>query len=303
MGQRDRQFATYLIAALFLASQTGAQWNDEEEQKDCAVKKSCQPFEVLTTIPNCQCTDIVPVYYAGAPTSGSCLTQVAKGNCDQPWMKKSATDEVSSGYCDISCGRCDCCKTYADMLPAVGSSFFLQMVDAAGLKANLTSPAYSFTILAPSNAAVDEYLAASELTFTSALANLSLLRQIVSYHILPNVPVIDAWWSTPFLLPETVLSTLLGPTATIIVDAKGALNGKAMTQEDYPTCKGNVIPIDAVLQPPNFAAGTMIRADPSSTETAATPTKTVTPAPIAAKRAADAPQQVRNIASSSVSQP
>jgi hypothetical protein len=64
----------------------------------------------------------------------------------------------------------------------------------------------------------------------------------VSYHILPNVPVIDAWWSTPFLLPETVLSTLLGPTATIIVDAKGALNGKAMTQEDYPTCKVQLLP-------------------------------------------------------------
>jgi uncharacterized surface protein with fasciclin (FAS1) repeats len=293
MAQRHQLFGASLIVALLLANSAGAQWNDEEEQKDCAVKKSCQTFVVKTTIPNCQCSDIVPVYYAGARANGTCLSQVAQGNCNAPFMQTTATAEVNDGYCDISCGRCKCCKTYAEMLPAVGSNLFLQMANAAGLKANLTSPAYSFTILAPPDAAIMKYLAASGLTLQAALANLPLLRTIVSYHILPNVPVLDAWWSTPFFLPGTVLSTLLGPTATITVNLKGKLNGVAMAMKDSPTCKGNVIPINAVLQPPKaVTAGMMIRADPSAAATAATPYKTVQPTPLAAKRAADAPQVV-----------
>jgi hypothetical protein len=40
------------------------------------------------------------------------------------------------------------------------------MANAAGLKANLTSPAYSFTILAPPDAAIMKYLAASGATLT-----------------------------------------------------------------------------------------------------------------------------------------
>lgn len=41
------------------------------------------------------------------------------------------------------------------------------------------------------------------------LAAPATLRRVITYHILPNVPVIDAFWTTPFLLPGTVLSTLL----------------------------------------------------------------------------------------------
>ena len=46
-------------------------------------------------------------------------------------------------------------------------------------------------------------------TLPQLLAIRALLQRIVTYHLLPNVPVIDAFWTTPFLLPGTVLSTLL----------------------------------------------------------------------------------------------
>lgn len=36
-------------------------------------------------------------FYAGSRVNGTCLGQVAQGNCDKPFMKRSATDEISSG--------------------------------------------------------------------------------------------------------------------------------------------------------------------------------------------------------------
>lgn len=44
-----------------------AQWNDEEEQKDCKDKGECSGavFDILTTIPKCQCTDLVPTVRDG----------------------------------------------------------------------------------------------------------------------------------------------------------------------------------------------------------------------------------------------
>jgi len=298
MNTSLRCFGASLIAALLLSSPAVAQWNDEEEQKDCKVKKSCAEFKVVTTIPDCQCTDIVPAFFAGSRVNGTCLGQVDQGNCDKSWMQNSSTDEVESGFCDISCGRCDCCKTYAEMLPTKKANLFLQMANAAGLKANLSSPAYSFTILAPPDAAIMQYLKTAGITLQAALANIPLLQKVVSYHILPNVPVIDAWWSTPFFLPGTVLATLLSPQATIRVSPNGALNGLAMVSgPDSPTCKGNVIPISAVLMPPaGIMPGKAIRADPSTTATAATKYTTVSPSPATAKRAAEAPQEMLKIA-------
>ncbi len=45
------------------------------------------------------------------------------------------------------------------------------------------------------------------LTLPRLLADRALLQRIVAFHLLPNVPVLDAFWTTPFLLPGTVLST------------------------------------------------------------------------------------------------
>ena len=47
------------------------------------------------------------------------------------------------------------------------------------------------------------------LTLPRLLANRALLQRIIPYHLLPNVPVTDAFWTTPFLLPGTMLSTQL----------------------------------------------------------------------------------------------
>ncbi len=47
------------------------------------------------------------------------------------------------------------------------------------------------------------------LTLARLLADIVTLRRVVTYHLLPNVPVLDAYWTTPFLLPGTILSTLL----------------------------------------------------------------------------------------------
>lgn len=42
----------------------------------------------------------------------------------------------------------------------------------------------------------------------TAFGGTATLRRVIAYHILPNVPVLDAFWTTPFLLPGAVLSTL-----------------------------------------------------------------------------------------------
>ena len=83
-----------------------------------------------------------------------------------------------TGYCQISCGNCSCCSTFAQVLQSNGASQFLHAANAVGLKGNLSSPASAFTILAPTDAALD-----------AALAKLGMLNCLHALLLrLPNGP-------------------------------------------------------------------------------------------------------------------
>ena len=69
---------------------------------------------------------------------------------------------MRAGYCQITCGRCACCKSVADVLQSNNANSLIQAARIAGLEKQLTSPASMFTLLAPTDAA-----------FTAALAKLS----------------------------------------------------------------------------------------------------------------------------------
>ena len=63
-----------------------------------------------------------------------------------------------TGYCQITCGRCNCCKNFKDVLSDLGATTLLAAAQAANLTNNLTDPGTMWTLLAPTNAAFAEYL-------------------------------------------------------------------------------------------------------------------------------------------------
>ena len=65
-----------------------------------------------------------------------------------------------TGYCQISCGRCDCCSTLVEVLGNNSLSFLAQAADIAGLSAQLSPPGTSLTLLAPTDAAFEAALPA-----------------------------------------------------------------------------------------------------------------------------------------------
>jgi hypothetical protein len=61
------------------------------------------------------------------------------------------------GYCQITCGRCDCCPTLAEAAEAAGLTEFLWAMNRSTSRVEaLTQPGYMVTLLAPSNGAMND---------------------------------------------------------------------------------------------------------------------------------------------------
>lgn len=63
-------------------------------------------------------------------------------------------DEVPEGYCQISCGRCDCCATVLEVLREQGFAALADAAVAVGLESILSNPGFETTMLAPSDTAM-----------------------------------------------------------------------------------------------------------------------------------------------------
>ena len=84
-------------------------------------------------------------------------------------------------------------------------------------------------------------------TQAALFANVPLLTEILSYHILPIVPFIETAWTTPFFLPGTVLATSI-PGRTIhvapptsasptLVGGIGGTGTARVVSPDFEPCK------------------------------------------------------------------
>jgi hypothetical protein len=206
--------------------------------------------------PLLRCSDVEPRDdFTKVNVKFTCFQQANYGVCNQPFMM-ATPEEVPEGYCQISCGRCPC-KTFADKLKTTNPSF-LWLISLTDLADQISRPGYSVTILAPSDAAVDKFVASMGYKDRNALEKDNAfrwkLRSILSIHFLPPTPDIKALWTSPFMYGDVkmrhadkgYLSASVGKDS--IIRISGPSNSALVIGDrDFPTCKGYIQQIDSVL--------------------------------------------------------
>lgn len=60
---------------------------------------------------------------------------------------------VLLGYCQVTCGFCNCTITVSQALQQVQANTFLQAAEMVGLKQQFDLPGFAATVLAPSDSA------------------------------------------------------------------------------------------------------------------------------------------------------
>jgi uncharacterized surface protein with fasciclin (FAS1) repeats len=169
------------------------------------------------------------------------------------------------GFCQISCSRCNCCQTPAEVIQSNGGSRFLQAASAAtpSLTELLNHPGFVGTILVPTDTAFDA--AISEL---GPLAqNPGLLQQILKFHILPPESKHNAVWTSPFMSLGPKMRTSYDGVEVLTPEKfdlpsgttwRGGLKGFSINgphnsanviTSDIPACKSYITMIDTVLLP------------------------------------------------------
>ena len=58
-----------------------------------------------------------------------------------------------AGYCQLTCGQCNCTQTITQVLQQLQANTFLQAATTTGMKAQFDLPGFTATVLAPSDAA------------------------------------------------------------------------------------------------------------------------------------------------------
>lgn len=165
-------------------------------------------------------------------------------------------EEVPEGYCQISCSRCPCCKTFADQLKG-SNKLFWWLLNLTDLAEPMTKPGYSVTLLAPSDAAVDKFVASKYEDRKDLESDYSFrgqLKSILSLHILPPTWDLKALWTSPFMQGDVKMyhADKGGYLSASVKDSNiriaGPVNSALLVGDrDIPTCKGYIHQTDSVL--------------------------------------------------------
>jgi uncharacterized surface protein with fasciclin (FAS1) repeats len=169
------------------------------------------------------------------------------------------------GFCQISCSRCNCCQSPAEVIQSNGGSRFLQAASAANppLTELLSHPGFVGTILVPTDAAFDALISK-----VGPLAqNPGLLQEILKFHILPPEAKRNAVWTSPFMSLGPKMRTSYDGAEVLTAEKfsmpsgttwKGGLDGFAINgphnsanviKSDIPSCKAYITMVDTVLLP------------------------------------------------------
>jgi uncharacterized surface protein with fasciclin (FAS1) repeats len=84
-------------------------------------------------------------------------------------------------FCQMSCSRCSCCVSAAEIIASLGGRRFLQAAEAAGLTQLLSHPGFEGTVLMPTDAAFE----AATQQYGDLLQKPGVLAQVLKFHILP----------------------------------------------------------------------------------------------------------------------
>lgn len=164
-------------------------------------------------------------------------------------------DLIAEHFCEITCGRCNCCKDLYETIAQYGGTEFLSLVDRDGEMSNFLKEAgNAATVLVPTNEAMRS-------------ASVSDPKAVLQYHVLPPNGV-NALWTTPFMTLGVEMKTMnegadplrtdafpLPPNTTwegglIGFKIQGKNNDATVVRSDIASaCKGYITFIDNVLMP------------------------------------------------------
>ncbi|CAD7695315.1 unnamed protein product [Ostreobium quekettii] len=207
----------------------------------------------------CDCSDIDPREgFDGPPIEGTCSLQRQWGQCDEPFLLNTI-EEIPEGYCQITCGRCPCCKTYRQIALDEGFQEFVNAMDATNMGEYLDNPGFMASFLVPPEGSIYEWLqpksnVAIDATTLSAAekANLQALLQI--HIVLPEARA-NAPWTSPFFLDGVHMATMEGRALAVrqtggqAVILNGQTNQVNLLGGDKEACKGFLLLVDGVLTP------------------------------------------------------
>ena len=162
---------------------------------------------------------------------------VSSDDSEESTDESGSDDEVAEG------------STVLDLAVDAGQfSTLIAAVEAAGLEETLAGEG-PFTVLAPTDAAFDEALAALGLTAEELLASESL-ADILTYHVLPQ----EAPSELVATLDGQSVPTVNGQDVAIsVVDGQIMVDAATVVQADLEADNGIVHVINAVLLPPDVA--------------------------------------------------
>lgn len=221
-------------------------------------------YEELPVALPCDCSDVYPRdSFLDAKVEYSCWEQSTfEGACNQAFMRQTP-EEVPEGYCQISCGRCRCCPSLADVMRGRGLNMFLWAITFTWeVDRYLAMPGYMATVLAPTDgawwAALNKMGYSSKEQVEACAACKEQLANIARFHILPPERNSNAVWTRPFMRRNVAMPTLLGEghpiiaqqdesTGRVTLDSPRSRAG--VTEADVYACKGYVQVLDTVLIP------------------------------------------------------
>jgi uncharacterized surface protein with fasciclin (FAS1) repeats len=127
----------------------------------------------------------------------------------------------------------------------------VSLVKQAGLVSALSSPKAHLTVFAPTNAAFAKLKKAAPKTFNAIATTPSLLKKILTYHVLPTE--VNAMAATAAAKKGASVKTLEGEKIKLsIVGGKLTLNGSStVIKADIAASNGVVHLINTVLVPPS----------------------------------------------------
>ncbi|GMH37117.1 hypothetical protein BSKO_04990 [Bryopsis sp. KO-2023] len=207
----------------------------------------------------CTCSDVQPrVAHDGPPLEEGCIEQRSFGKCEADFMFNTIV-ELEAGYCQITCGRCDCCSTVEELALNLGLVELVTALQIAGMAEDfLTNPGWMTSILAPQEGTLSSWLEQKGWTWASVEAEASQrdeMERMLSLHVLPPVQPMDSVWTTPFFLEGVVVPSLSqdhplvagrNPT-TGQATLSGPVNTVTVLEGDKEFCKGFIHIVDNLL--------------------------------------------------------
>eukprot|EP01026_Neomeris_dumetosa_P008990 TRINITY_DN12967_c0_g1_i2.p1 TRINITY_DN12967_c0_g1~~TRINITY_DN12967_c0_g1_i2.p1 ORF type:complete len:368 (-),score=37.24 TRINITY_DN12967_c0_g1_i2:246-1349(-) len=229
-------------------------------------------------VPNplsCICTDVDPRSGYNKPPAAECFEQSMLGKCDEQFMFDTI-GELPEGYCQITCGRCDCCNNLNNLLEKEGLLEFLSALKVLNFEDWLRNSGWQVTLLAPTNEAFLSGLASLGYSRETAYEDIDFLSTIMLYHVLPREPYLRSAYLSPFMYEGAEINTYLQdysqPDFVVFsvdrndnITANSPVNSAKLLKTDVESCKGSIQILDKLLVPyEGFPTTRRIRPDISS---------------------------------------